>query len=333
LPVSGTVTFSASSSAASVSLGNVTLDANSGTFAGTITLPSSGTWVLTAAYSGDANVNASQTQEQLTVDGTEATTLTLASNLPATPVGGSVTFTAQVGSAVAQLAPTGSVTFTDGSTSLGAVNLDSFGIGKLTITTLSGGAHSITASYSGDAVFRSSSASVNEMISDYSLQAVTASLTIAGGQSGNASLAVIPKGGFNQAVTFACSGLPAGASCSFSPTSLTPDGTDIASDTMTISASGMAAARPLNTPPTRTAWLSSSAFGLVGAFLLLPMARRKRCIRLSLLGLLALAICSCGGSTSSSHVTPPPVTSNVTVTATTANGPSRTATVSVTIAH
>src|SRR5205807_7656660 len=100
--------------------------------------------------------------------------------------------------------------------------------------------------YSGDAVFRSSSASLNEMISDYSLQAVTASLTIAAGQSGNASLAVIPQGGFNQAVTFACSGLPSGASCSFAPTTLTPDGTDIANDTMTISASGVAAAKPLN---------------------------------------------------------------------------------------
>ena len=336
LPISGTVTFSATSSTSSVNLGTATLDANSGTFASTITLPSAGTWILSVTYSGDANVNSALTQQQMTVDSSEATTMTLSSNPPVTTVGASVTFTAQVSSTVASQAPTGTVTFMDGSTSLGMATLDSFGVGKFTTTSLTGGSHSITANYSGDAVFRSSSASLNEMISDYSLQAVTGSLNISSGQSGTASLAVVPQGGFNQAVTFACSGLPAGANCSFAPPSLTPDGTNIATDTMTISTARAAAAQAVRAAARHTGWLGGSGIGVIGVFLLLPAVGRKKRFRLSLiaLGLLTLGMSGCGGASTASHVvTPAPITYNVTVTATAASGPSRTATVSVTISQ
>jgi hypothetical protein len=40
----------------------------------------------------------------------------------------------------------------------------------------------------------------------------------------SATLTVTPINGFNSATSFACSGLPAGASCSFSPATLTPAG-------------------------------------------------------------------------------------------------------------
>ena len=43
------------------------------------------------------------------------------------------------------------------------------------------------------------------------------SLTIVPGQSASATISVTPVNGFNSATTFACSGLPAGASCSFAP--------------------------------------------------------------------------------------------------------------------
>ncbi|HET9406068.1 MAG TPA: Ig-like domain repeat protein [Candidatus Sulfotelmatobacter sp.] len=333
LPISGTVTFSATSTNGSVNLGSATLEPNSGTFAGMVTLPSAGSWILTAAYSGDSNVNATQTQSQITVDSTEATTLTLTSSLPTATAGTSVTFTAQVSSSVVQLEPTGTVTFMDGSSALGTATLDANGIGKFATTSLGGGAHTIIANYGGDAVFRLSSASINQMISDYSLQAVTASVTIAAGQSGKASLAVIPQGGFNQAVTFSCSGLPTGASCSFAPPSITPDGTDIASDTMTISAGGAAAAMRAST--TYRIWPSGFGLAAIGAFLFVPTFGRRRAKSLLLLiaVLLLIGMLGCGGSSSNSntHNTPPPVTSQVTVTATTASGVARTATVSVTI--
>ena len=338
LPVSGTVTFSATSASSSVNLGTATVDANSGTFAGTLTFPGAGAWVVTAAYSGDSNVNATQEQQQVTVDSTEATTMTLTSNAPTMPVGGSVTFTAQVSSTVTLKVPTGTATFMDGSTSLGTANLDSYGIAKLTTTGLSGGAHSITANYSGDSIFRSSSASISESISDYALQAVTASVSIKVGQSGSASVAVIPEGGFNHAISFACSGLPAGATCTFAPPSLTPDGTNIATDAMTVSTAASAAGERRRTAFTHKGWLAGSGFGLAGVLLIIPVCgRKRRTTRMVVLGgilmmLLVLVTLGCGTSGSSGQPTNPMVGMySVTVTATATGGPARSATVSVTI--
>jgi hypothetical protein len=50
--------------------------------------------------------------------------------------------------------PAGTVTFLDGSTTLGTVSLDRADTASLTTTTLAVGNHAITASYSGDANFR-----------------------------------------------------------------------------------------------------------------------------------------------------------------------------------
>jgi hypothetical protein len=263
--------------------------------------------------------------------------MTLTSNAPTMPVGGSVTFTAQVSSTVTLKVPTGTATFMDGSTSLGTATLDSYGIAKLTTAGLSGGAHSITANYSGDSIFRSSSANISESISDYALQAVTASVSIKVGQSGSASVAVIPEGGFNQAVSFAYSGLPAGATCTFAPPSLTPDGTNIATDAMTVSTAASAAGERHRAASIHTGWLAASGFGLAGVLLIPLCGRKRRTTRMVVLGgilmmLLVLVTLGCGTSGSSAQPPNPIVgTYSVTVTATATGGPARSATVSVTI--
>lgn len=51
----------------------------------------------------------------------------------------------------------------------------------------------------------------------------TSASVVAGGTA-TSTLTVTPTGGFNQAVSFSCTGLPAESSCSFSPASVTPDG-------------------------------------------------------------------------------------------------------------
>lgn len=72
----------------------------------------------------------------------------------------SVTFTSTVAAVRGVTAvPTGSVTFFDGSTSLGSANL-SGGVATLSSSTLAVGTHSITAQYSGDSNFHSSTSSV-----------------------------------------------------------------------------------------------------------------------------------------------------------------------------
>jgi len=91
------------------------------------------------------------------------TTTTVTSNQNPSSFGSPVTFTATVSRGSSTTALTGTVIFKDGATQIGtaAVNLVS-GAYKATLTTssLTTGSHSITAVYSGDANFNSSTSAV-----------------------------------------------------------------------------------------------------------------------------------------------------------------------------
>ncbi|HEV2522676.1 MAG TPA: Ig-like domain repeat protein, partial [Candidatus Acidoferrales bacterium] len=87
--------------------------------------------------------------------GTNSTSTALLSSLnPSTP-GSSVTFTATVTSPSLG-APTGSVTFLDGGVALGSGTLNATAQATFTTSALGLGAHSITAQYTGDAIFATS---------------------------------------------------------------------------------------------------------------------------------------------------------------------------------
>ena len=143
----------------------------------------------------------------------------------------------------------------------------------------------------------------------FNLSATPPSLSIGEGGSGTVSVSVAPQNGFSSTVTFECSGLPSGATCSFSPETVTPAGA-AASTTLTISAaasaSSMAVAnyRPL-LPIFPAAML---VMGLCG----IAWTRRSRTrLAFALLGV-ALAT-GCGGSSSS--MTTKSTKSTVTITA------------------
>jgi hypothetical protein len=129
-----------------------------------------GTYTVTASYSGDNTYAASTgmlTGGQ-TIKGQPATSSTTATS-SANPVvyGQTVTFTATV-AASGSGTPTGTVTFFDGSTSLGQGTLSgSAGSSTATFSTasLSAGTHTITASYSGDSTFAGSSGSFTQTVS------------------------------------------------------------------------------------------------------------------------------------------------------------------------
>jgi len=145
----GTVTFKDGS----VALGTVTLDAN-GKAALTVSNLAAGSHAVTAAYGGNASF-APSTSPTLTktvnAPATVATSTSLASSLNPAVAGQTITFTATVTpSSTGSAAPTGSVTFKDGSTVLGTVALDASGAARLT-TALAAGSHTITATYGGDA--------------------------------------------------------------------------------------------------------------------------------------------------------------------------------------
>jgi len=87
-----------------------------------------------------------------------APTLTLGSSATTAAAGSSVTFTASLG--VLAPAATGTVSFYDGATLLGTSAVNGSGDATLTTTALTAGSHSITAQYSGDVTYASSTSAV-----------------------------------------------------------------------------------------------------------------------------------------------------------------------------
>jgi hypothetical protein len=114
-----------------------------------------GTHSITAVYGGDANVTGSTSSGLTQTVNQTATTTVLASSKNPSTNGNSVTFTAAVTPATAS----GTVTFMDGSTSLGTGTL-SGGAATYATSALSVGTHSITAVYSGDVNDNGSTSSV-----------------------------------------------------------------------------------------------------------------------------------------------------------------------------
>jgi hypothetical protein len=87
----------------------------------------------------------------------DATTVTLGSSLPVSTFGQSVTFTATITpvTPTSAPAPTGTVTFTDGATTLATVPVAGSSAG-FTTSSLTAGSHSITATYGGDSLYSGS---------------------------------------------------------------------------------------------------------------------------------------------------------------------------------
>jgi len=180
-----------------------------------------------------------------------------------------------------------------------------------------GGTYAITASYPGDTTLAASSSTSSALnVQDFTIGPGTLSVTVsAPGQNGVGTITVGMLGGLSTAPSFACSGLPAESSCTFTAASST-------SETVTI---GTTAASSLVDGPFGPrnrifyALLFPAAFGL-----LLPASRRrsKALTMMSLVAVLALATLCLPACSSSSggggHHDPgtPTGQSSVTVTAT-----------------
>ena len=137
-----------------------------------------GTHSITAQYLGDGNFSSSTSSPATVPVSMASTTTNLSSSASTSVFGQSVTFTATIG-VVAPGAgvPTGSVTFKDGSTTLGTGTLNSTGMATFATTTLAVGSHTITAVYGGDPNFSgSTSAALAQTVSeDGSTAAITSS--------------------------------------------------------------------------------------------------------------------------------------------------------------
>ncbi len=155
-PGAGTPTGSVTFFNGTTSLGTGTVNSSGVATLAVTSLPT-GTASLTATYSGDDNfATSTSTAASFTVAQASTTTTVTSSVASPTPYE-AVTLTATV-AAVSPGAgtPTGTVTFFNGTTSLGTGTLNSSGVATLAISSVPVGNYSITAQYSGDTNFTGS---------------------------------------------------------------------------------------------------------------------------------------------------------------------------------
>jgi hypothetical protein len=188
-----------------------------------------------------------------------------------------VTLTATVSSSVGT--PTGAVTFQDGGTALSQCTSISLtgGVATCTISSLSASSHAITAVYSGDSNFlTATSNSLTEVVNDFTVTAPGASATATAGGKAGYTINVSPATGastFPAAVTLSVSGLPAGATYTFTPSSLAA-GASATNVTLTIQLpQTIGAAHP---PPGSPGRLTPRLAPFALSLLLLPFAGRMR---------------------------------------------------------
>ncbi|WP_213805905.1 Ig-like domain-containing protein [Granulicella sp. dw_53] len=196
------------------------------------------------------------------------------------------------------------------------------GTATYTATALLAGAHSLTITYSGDSNFNGVSAGgsgITLTVSplDFTLTSnLTVVQSVIPGKSATYTFNLTPTAGtFPGVVTFAVSGLPVGATSSFSPQTLPANST------------GEAVALTVQVPLPATASRQWNSQQLVWALLLLPLAgvrrlqkahkrfRRAGLLMLLLLGSTAvIGLSGCGTSTGIFGQTPKDYTLTITAT-------------------
>ncbi|HEY4358959.1 MAG TPA: Ig-like domain repeat protein [Acidobacteriaceae bacterium] len=214
--------------------GSLVFTANYHTYSAAFTTSAAfkpGVHTLSAKFLGDANYAAATSGTQTVNIGLTTTTLTsstanVGTNIP-------FTLTAKVAAVVANsTAVTGTVKFMDGPVTLGTSTVTA---GTATLTNVvitAAGTHSITAVYSGDTNYytstSSSAVSIVAVDQGFTLSANPASLTIARGSAGTTTITGTSFGNYSGTATFSCSGLAAGEYCNFSTTTMSFTGTNTA---------------------------------------------------------------------------------------------------------
>jgi hypothetical protein len=179
--------------------------------------------------------------------------------------------------------PTGNVAFFDGTTPLGASPLTA-GLASIT-TTLIAGTHAITAVYAGDTNFTgSTSSTLAQFVLDFNFTLGTGSSisqTVEPGQLATYAFNLLPIGGpFTFPVTLSATGLPTGATATFTP------------QTITIGASPTSFTMKIQTAATSASLRRNGHFGdgtIALGLLLLPFSRS---LRRKLRGMRPLTLCA-----------------------------------------
>ena len=162
-------------------LGSVTLDG-----AGTASFQTANLAVsshsISASYAGDKNYSLASASLTQTVQ-SASTQITLTSSASPATYGAALAFTSTITSN--GVAATGTVTYTDGGTTIGSALLNANGVATLSISTLAPGSHTIVANYGGDG---KAAASVSSPL----VLVVKESTTVALASNSNPALTLAP---------------------------------------------------------------------------------------------------------------------------------------------
>jgi Bacterial Ig-like domain (group 3) len=224
-----------------------------------------------------------------------------------------LSFSVQV-TGVQSLIATGSVTLLDGTTSLGQQTLNTSGQATFSAANPATGQHNFSVSYAGDSNYLAATSNVlPDLVTDFQLSLPSSAQTVTHGATATYNLSLTPVAGFAGNVSFACSGLPLGASCASNMTSINSQPATIALNVITTSASNIhAGIRRSNVVETAT--LSIASF-----FLAILLPRRRALPKLALVLFTAIGVslsvgCSGGSNGSTNTNNPTQVTTAFTIT-------------------
>jgi len=164
-----------------------------------VTITTAGSFTLTATGNPGHASGIIGTSNTFTVN-QASTSTTLTSSANPSVFGQSVTFTATVtdSSSGSTGTPTGTVTFKDGTTTLGTGTLNGSGVATFSTSSLSVASHSITAVYGGDTNFTGSASSILSQVVSQATTTTAASASpnsITFGQSTTVTVTVSPQFG------------------------------------------------------------------------------------------------------------------------------------------
>lgn len=224
--------------------------------------------------------NAAGSPQTAALSGTGVAQFTMSSPSPnvTTLIGsGSATFT------IAASAPssfTGSITLTCPGSLTCSFNPANIFAGQTSTLTISGLTASLANPYAfavtGTSGSQSTTVSLNLLFADFALSASPALNTIVAGSAASYTIAVNPINGFNNQVQLACgNGMPPGATCTFSKSSVTPSG-GAATVTLTLQTTKNASVPPPVVPPGMVPPLMLFLFVIVVAGLFVLRRSRNR---------------------------------------------------------
>jgi hypothetical protein len=299
-----------------------------------------GTHVIKATYNGDPNFNPTTSSPVTLVIALLQPTLLVGVSSGSPNLGAAETFTATLSGTLTP--PNGQVTFTYGTpaTQIGTVQTlpgTTPDTATVTTTTLPAGQDCVTATYSGDSNYGTTSSTVciSVIPPAYTLSSTVTGIIVPRGFGTSVPLTITTVGGYSQAISGSCTNLPVGVSCVFQPTVYQASGVNGIYSTWSVFVQATGDSASLNQHRTYDLAFLLFPLSLAG---LAGLRRRKALAAWQRSMLLLLVICGSGvgftvlsGCAGTSNISPKETVNINIVTTDTANSATSTQSIPLTI--